>query len=488
MHRAHIISVLILVGLVALAAGHQPRTAAEFFPIASALNMVEGKGAGLTPELIGAGIRPAHLVRAGNQYVPRTPPVMMGYYWFMVKNYRQAVGRPLDGPDLPKLMWQINFWGALPWVILLYGALIRLGANFRKDGTGNVWGAWAAIAGSLAFGWFGSPSEFLPTAALGIMSAALLMESMQKKSIGKLLASGICSGLAGMWHPCGWLWAVWGLATIFVSLPQGSGAGRSSASIAVFGSGAGFWIVVSCFINAKIFGIPLPVQMIDVQPIDFDTGEYARLIWHDIVGWNGIIWLAPLVVPGMVALVAGYGETDPHGSNRILLGFVMLAMLVWGIADDARIISDIGNVRKEFRVAPVELINGQFAMVQIGRLNEDEDASRYLERLLSRTDIILGNGGRPVGIPTFLGAALFLGIIGWFRISSSRFWNTWMWIGVRWGGFAGLIVSQAPYGSISEMVKYIGMIASDGRVPFLESMLAFSVRLAELWPSGVVRF
>ena len=166
-----------------------------------------------------------------------------------------------------------------------------------------------------------------------------------------------------------------------------------------------------------------------------------------------------------------------------------VSLLVWGVADDARVQSEMEALRPEFRVAPVELVGGKFSMVDLG--NESgtaEDQKAYVERLISRTDIFLSYGGRSSGLPVFLPVVLIVGLLGWIRLAPSRFWAGWMWTGVRLGGVIGLVMSQAPYGSQSDMVIYMGSLIGNGGSPILEALLAVSVRLSLLWPSGVVSF
>src|SRR4030042_476693 len=83
------------------------------------------------------------------------------------------------------------------------------------------------------------------------------------------------------------------------------------------------------------------------------------------------------------------------------------------------------------------------------------------------------------GSPVFLPIGLILGMLGWTRLGASRFRDAWMWVGVRFGGLLGLIMSQAPYGSVSDIFTYAGLLPSNGRIPILESVVAGWIRLGE---------
>jgi hypothetical protein len=140
-------------------------------------------------------------------------------------------------------------------------------------------------------------------------------------------------------------------------------------------------------------------------------------------------------------------------------------------------------------VIPVELSEGEFVMVQLGPAGQSTAEQRgFFERLVERTDIFFWTGGRSPGMPMFLPVALILSMLGWSLMGTSRFWDSWNWVAVRFGGLLGLFMSQAPYGSVSELFVYLGLLPSNGHVPIAEAVLAVCTKLSELWPSGVVQF
>ncbi len=490
MRRAYVISLIILALVVGVLARTVPDTAPELMPLSAAVNWIQGNGPIVAQDLLPAGVRPTHVFRIRENYRPRTPPATMLYYGGVCRLYRDSLGRPLDGADLPRLCWILNFFSVLPWAFLLFGGLTRLAVLWGfSEGTKPIWAAWAAMAGSLVFGWLSAASIFLPLAALACWTVVMVLESHNRPAIGPLILGGLCAGFAGAGHPAGWTWAVWGLLMLFVSPPKGVSPARQTVLISTFGISAAVAVVISLIGNAFFFGNPLPVQWIDIQHPEMQLGDMARLIWHDLVGLNGVIWLAPLVVPGVLALAGRKGEDSHRASLRFLLGIASVVLLSWGITDDARMVGETERLLADFRVLPAELVGGEFTMVQLGAAaGTEEEYQAYFEQLIDRTDVFFSMGARPPGVPLFLPAAILLGLFGWCNISSSRFRFTWSWLAVRWGGLIGLIMSQAPYGSAPSAFLYIGTSAGGSRMPIVESILAFALRLAELWPSGVVRF
>ena len=85
--------------------------------------------------------------------------------------------------------------------------------------------------------------------------------------------------------------------------------------------------------------------------------------------------------------------------------------------------------------------------------------------------------------------AVMLAVYG---LCSLRTWRPilsgWKWAGIRIGLFFSFIMSQAPYGYHESVYLYTGAALGEGRIPIMESILALSVKLAELWRSGVVTF
>ncbi len=490
MLRAYIISLILIAILVGILADWQPDTAAELYPVASSIGWVEGHGRALKPDLIGQGIRPAHVVKIGTSILPRTSPVMMLHYSAVCRIYRDAVGRSPDGADIPRLSWWIQFAGVLPWALLLFGGLYRLAGLWGKiDGMKRIWAVWAAIAGSLAFGWFGVMSPYLPVAALSCWTVALVFGSEKSKSPAPLIIAGLLAGLSGGWHPTGWVWIVWGLFFLFVASSSGSSPSRQTLSAVSFGIAAAVGVVFVLIGNYVFFGNPLPVQWIDLQPVRMNIGELVSLCWHNSFGWNGIFWLSPLVLAGFFAFRWKPDEVTGGEIGVFLIGVIAVVLFTWGIADDARLTGEIENIRPEFQVLPVELVDGEFKLVQLGaQQGSQEEREAYYEHLYARTDIFNWSGGRPAGIPIFFPVACMLALLGWCRLGAGRFQEGWNWVGVRIGGLLGLIMSQAPYGTITDAYMYLGWPPSSGQIPILEAMLAVAIKLAELWPSGVVTF
>lgn len=490
MRRAYAISLVIIVLLAAFLAKSKPDTAGELFPLASAVGWVKGNGRSLDTDFIGSGIRPVHVVKIGRDYIPRTPPAVMLYYGSAVRTYSEIVNRPLDGADLPVLSKWVNFIGVVPWALILFGGLVNLAMCLGdREGTKPVWAAWAAVAGSMAFQWFGSVSVFLPATALSVWVMVLVFRDHPKINTGNLALAGILGGFSGLFHPVGWLFLVFSLFYLFVSAPDAGDEKAQTRGVMIFGLSAVVPILITLLLNFLFFGTVLPVQWIDMQPITLSIGSLIQLIWHDLIGWNGVIWMAPMVAVGIFILVAKKAEFRWGPTVVFLLGMMAVIVLVWGIADDARLISENAGIQADFRVMPIELTAGKFQIVQLASASGNlEDQRAFYERLYQRTDIFLWMGGRTAGLPVFLPIGVILSMIGWCGLGAGRFSNAWSWAGVRIGGLITLITSQAPYGSISDMVIQGGFLQNTGHVPVIEAVLAVSIRLAEMWPSGVVNF
>jgi len=496
MRYALIISLLVLLVLVGLLADRKPDNALELYPLASAVGWVEGQGRSLDTDLIGVGIRPTGVVQIGSSYVPRVSPPVMLHYGAVVRAYRSAIGRPLDGADIPRLSWWINFLGTAPWALLLFAALRRLATIIGvTDDRKAIVAAWAAMAGSLAFGWLGVVSPWLPAASLAAWTVVLVLKNMENPKFTGLMLAGFLAGLAGAGHPSGWVWIVWGAFLMFVSAPSDPEKSRQTQMLSAYVIGAAISLVILFAGNFLFYGSPLPVQFIDTQPIIMPVPVFISVIWHDLIGWNGIIWLSPLVIVGLYK-ISGFTPALPGRQVTIfLLGLAALVLLVWGITEDVRLISENERIPTEFMVLPVELASGKISMVQLGGTEGGfEEQRAYYERLVARTDIFLWTGGRPVGLPVFLPVAVLLALFGWCSLSLSRIQAFWNWTGVRFGGLIGLVMSQAPYGAISDYYMYFGLILDrnqvpvTGHVPVIEALLSVAVRLAELWPSDVVTF
>jgi len=490
MKRAYAISILLLVVLTALLADREPSTSAELLPIASAIGWVEGSGRALEPELLGAGIRPAHVVRIGSGFIPSTPPAMMLFYGGVCRVYRDIAGRPLQSTDIPLLSWLINFLGVMPWALILFAALRRLAILWGMDaGVEPEMAAWAVMAGSLAFGWLGVISPYLPVAAIACWIVVVVLETCIEPNVRMIILVGLMSGLAGAAHPAGWIWGGWGILLLFVSSPKAITSARQTRITIYFAASAVIGIVICLIGNAIFFGTPLPVQWINSQPVVLDTNYLVGLIWHDLLGWNGLLWLSPLILPGIARIASGNSEVLGGPAMMLLITLAAVALFSWGIADDARLIEEMDQVPQEVRVIPVEMSEGEFVMVQLGSSGQSSVEQRgFFERLVERTDIFFWTGGRSPGMPIFLPVALILSMLGWSWVGVSRFWDAWNWVGVRFGGLLGLFMSQAPYGSVSELFVYVGLLPSNGRVPIAEAILAVCTKLAELWPSGIVQF
>ncbi len=496
MRYAFIISLFALLVLVGLLADRNPDNALELYPLASATGWVEGHGRSLDTDLVGVGIRPTNVVQIGTSYVPRVSPSMMLHYGIVARVYRDAIGRSFDGADIPGLSWWVNFLGVAPWALLLFGALSRLAVVFGvTDDKKAIMAAWAAMAGSLAFGWLGVASPWLPAAALAAWSIYLVLSSLDKPQIGKLVLAGLLAGFAGAGHPSGWVWIVWGVFLMFVAAPSGSEKSLQGRLIPGFALGAVVSIVICMVGNVLFFGTVAPVHFIDTQPYNMNFPWLIAVAWHDLVGWNGILWLSPLVIIGLIKL-SGYAPVLPGRQVTVfLILLATLVLLVWGVMEDVRLIGENERIVADFTVLPIEMTSGDLAIVQIGAAEGGfEEQRAYYERLVARTDIFLWTGGRSAGLPIFLPAAVLLALFGWCSIGLSKLQAFWNWAGARFGGLIGLVMSQAPYGAVSDYYMYIGLIIDRNQlpvtahVPILEALLAVVLRLAEFWPSGVVTF
>jgi hypothetical protein len=490
MRRAYAISLIIIVLLAGYLAKSKPDTASELFPLASAIRWVEGNGRALHTEFIGSGIRPINVVKIGSDYVPRTPPALVLYYGAVAKVYSGIVRRPLDGADLPKLSKWVNFPGVIPWALLLFGGLVNLAICLGcSGGTKPIWAAWAAIAGSMAFQWFGSVSVYLPAAAISVWVMALIFRDFPKIVVKNLIYAGILAGFSGLFHPVGWLMLIFGLFYLFISTPEG-GDDKSQARGAIFfGLSAVIPVIIVLSMNFVFFGSLLPVQWIDLTPITLSIESLIQLIWHDLAGWNGILWLAPLTGVGVYVVLKGRERIKLDSTVIFLLGIMGVVVFMWGYADDARMISENEGIQQEFRIMPIELVAGKFQIVQLaGESGDVADQRAFYERLYIRTDVFLWMGGRTAGLPVFLPIGIILALLGWCGMGGGRFVNAWSWSGIRVGGLIALMISQAPYGAISDLAIIGAAIPNPGHIPVIEAVLAVSMHLAELWPSGVVNF
>jgi hypothetical protein len=489
--RAYVLSLILIAILVGFLARTEADTSAELMPLAAAVSWVEGRGPSVDPEILPTRVRPTYVIEIRNNMRPRTPPAMMLFYGGVCRIYRDSVGRPLDGADLPKLCWLINFFGVLPWAFLLFGALVRLAGLWGfACGTKPIWAAWAAMSGSLAFGWFGVISTYLPVAALACWSVALLTEARNNPRPGILAMAGLLAGLSGAAEPSGWIWIVWGLFLLFVSPSKGLAQSRQFVLINVFGFSAVAGVAVSVLGNYLFFKTPIPVQWINAGPVGLDIEGLLRLLWHDLIGFNGILWLAPLVLPGIIALNRSHAGSGEQAIMRFMLGLATITLLVWGIADDARLQGEIAGIDPVFHVLPVELDEGGFRMVLLqAESGTVTDYQAYFEQLVHRKDVFYSTIGRPPGMPVFLPIALLLSLFGWCSAGMSRFLSNWSWLGVRWSGLLGLAMSKAPYGVAPGVALYLMGRGIDATgLPIFGSILAVALRLAEVWPSGVVTF
>jgi len=495
MYKGLIISLLAIAVLVGIAADRTPDTSSELYPLASAIGWVGGHNRELKADLTGAGVKPVNVVQIGSSTVPRTPPAIMLHIGAVTRVFKDIVGRELDGADLPKLSWWVNFLGVLPWALILFLALYNLAGSFGcVEPYEKLTAAWAAIMGSLAVGWFGNVSTYLPVAALSSLSIYFLLTGIKNNKPMHLLGAGLLIGLSGAAHPSGWTWAVLGPVYLFITLTGSSG--KNFIKFLTFMLlGLIISIVVVLAGNFLFFGTILPVQFIDVQAPDLGPAQLTALAWHDIIGWNGILWLSPLIIPGIIGLTRRGEKNATDIPLMFLIGVTAIILLSWGISEDSRVIAENENFPPEFAVVPLELNEGQFSLVEM-ESSQGSDAERraYYEMVFSRTDVFLFNGGRPVGIPVFLQGAVLLSLIGWCRFVGSRVSGSIVWVLVRLGGFFGLVTSQAPYGGVSGYYLFMGMILDQSgdpvysKNPFLEALLSVTTRLAELWPSGVVRF
>jgi hypothetical protein len=493
MRRAYLISLLLILVLTGLLSRRTADTAPEFLPLASAIGFVEGYGRAIEPETLAAGVRPSHSVRIGTSIVPRTPPAMFLHIALVTRIYRTVTGHPIDDSGLPELIWLINFSVTSLWTLILFGAIHRLALFWKPDSVSDFFAvevSWAAIAGSLALGWFGVESVYLAMAALCVWNFVLILESFEKPSTGKLLLAGLCGGFAGAAHPAGWVFPIVGLLAMFIGgeseedNSKGPGSGLAAyISMLVLG------MLIALAGNFQFFGTFAPVQAIDRAPLNFEGGFLPGAIYQDILGFNGIIWLCPLILPGIVALAKGAAPKHNISSIRLALMLALVATLSWGIAEDMIVQTENEMVPGDFRVLFVEINNGHFSLVDIGgQVTTPEEVQAYYERLHARTDIFVYQLGRASGIPIMLPILLILGIYGVSCFRENKFWNSWIWVGVRIGALLGLVMSQAPYGSVTGLVQYTGQAIVDSSIPILESLLALCIRVAELLQSGVVSF
>lgn len=490
--RVFIIFLLVIVVLAGILARRDSDTAPELLPVASAVSWVEGNGRAIEPDMLASGVKPVNTVRIGHDLLPRTPPVMMAYLGGVARIYSMSVGRPLDSVDLPNLLWIMNFvWNAF-WALLLFGAVTRL-ASFLCGGEKAeyfpIHAAWAALAGSLTFGWMGSANVYLPMAALITWSVALQNPSAKIFPQRNQVISGLCAGLAGAFHPAGWVFLVLIIFMKFISSDSNENSTRESCLFTGFLVPSIVVIIISCTLNYIFFGNLLPIQFIDAQVVQHSVPGLFFLLAHDLVEYNGIFLLSPVLLAGAVFLLKYKPENPGMSALKLITGFGAIVLLVWGLMDDAVLQAEIEAIPEQLRILPVELHNGHFSLVQLAGNSGTADSSvEYFERLYSQTDIFLLQTGRPVGIPLFLPVAVLLTVYAFCAMGISRFLDGWVWMSVRWGGLVGLIMSQAPYGSGSGAFVYTGIMLGDGRMPIIESILALCIRLVELWPSGVVSF
>jgi len=495
MHKGLIISLLAVALVVGIVSDRTPDTSPELYPLASAIGWVEGHGRALDAGLLGAGIKPVNTMEMGRSIITRTPPAMMLYYGAVTRIFHDIVGRDLDGADLPRLSWWINFLGVLPWALILFFALYRLAGIFGcVEPSSRLTAAWASVMGSLCVGWFGTVSPYLPVAALTSLGIFFLLSGVGNSKPINLFFAGILFGISGAAHPSGWIWAVLGPAYLFITL-TGPSAKDSGKSLVFMLAGLVISIAIVLAGNFLFFASVMPVQFINVEPADFDSGRLIALAWHDIIGWNGILWLSPLIIPGIIGLLNRGNRLTADTPLLLLIGVTAVILIPWGISEDSRVIGEQERLHPAFAVVPIELTEGKFSIVEMEPAQGSEAESRaYYEMVFQRTDVFIFNGGRGVGLPIFIQASCLLSLIGWIRFVGTRISGSVIWVLVRLGGLAGIIISMAPYGGVSSYYLYIGLILNGqgtpvyGQAPFIEALMAMMVRLAELWPSGVVQF
>ncbi|MCX6645474.1 MAG: hypothetical protein NTY09_03825, partial [bacterium] len=256
-----------------------------------------------------------------------------------------------------------------------------------------------------------------------------------------------------------------------------------------FGLSAVIPVIIALSMNFVFFGSLLPVQWVDLTPITLSIGSLMQLIWHDLAGWNGILWLAPLTGVGVYVVLKGRERIKLDSTVIFLIGILAVVAFMWGYADDARMIGENEGIQQEFRIMPIELVAGKFQIVQLaGESGDVADQRAFYERLYIRTDVFLWMGGRTAGLPVFLPIGIILALLGWCGMGGGRFVNAWSWAGIRVGGLIALIISQAPYGAISDLAIKGAAIPNPGHIPVIEAVIAVMMHLAELWPSGVVNF
>ncbi|HDS30265.1 MAG TPA: hypothetical protein ENN67_04390 [Firmicutes bacterium] len=490
--RAYLISLIAIAVIAGFLARSDADTSAELMPLVAGVSWVEGRGPSIDSDILPVRVRPTHVIQARNNLRPRTSPVMMLYYGGMCRMYRDSVGRSLDGTDLPKLIWLINFFGVLLWAFLLFGGMVRLARIWGlNEGAKPIWASWAAMSGSMAFGWFGVVSPYLPVAALACWTLALLLEARSSGKIFIAGMAGILAGLSGAWEPSGWIWIVWGLFLMFVSPWKGIAQNRQYVMITVFGIMSAVGVAIALIGNSIFFGSPLPVQWMPRSGVELDAVEdIFRLVWHNTVGFNGLLWLAPLVLPGLIALSRSHDKSVETAVLRFMLGLAALTLFVWGISDDAGLRGEINAIDPAFHILPVELSNGEFGIVLLsGESGTMSDYRAYFEQLIQRKDIFYSTISRSPGMPVFLPIALILSLFGLCNAGMTRFLDNLSWVGVRWSFFLGLIMSRAPYGMAPGVALYLmGRGIDSTGMPIMGSLLAVSLKLSEIWPSGVVTF
>jgi len=417
---------------------------------------------------------------------------MSVYNAVMVKVYTAISGRSLDSADIPKVSWWINFAAVAPWAIFLYLGMLKLAGIWeRRGGIHMHWAAWASMAGSMAFGWFGMAGVYLPVAAISVWLFSIVIDSDKKIGVGRYLLAGLGGGLSGMYHPSGWLFAIWGV--LYMSIGSGNGqAGKSRMTgIRFLAIGAIVGMLISLGLNWLFFGRITPVQWISSgQMLNPGTvGGFLRQLAGDLVGWNGIIWLAPLAIAGVLRL-AGSADNDKSGSVfRLTTGILVAVLLVWGVAEGARNVAVNDSIPVQLKIMPVEVEAGTFKIVDLGPSSgSEEDRNAYFERVVNRTDVFVWNGGRSPGIPVMMPVLLILALYGWCSAGDSGFRAWWKWIGVRFGLIFGLIASQAAWGNISEAYLWVGTLPNAGHMPMLEAVFAVAIRIAEWLPSGIITF
>lgn len=492
MRYAFLISLLLLTTLCGFLARRSADTSAELLPVVSAIEWVETGNRAIPPEMIPAGVQPANSMRIGKSLLPRTPPIIAIQNFLIVKIYRDLSGHKIADNDLPSLIWLYNVLGIVPWALFLFLGIRRFSEFLRTDSDGNTSSSieisWAAISGAMVFGWLGSSGIYLPMTALAVWSILLLIEAFRKFSFAKFLVAGLCAGFAGSLHPSMWAIIILGIFSLSID-PDENGKGNLTKSIIAFGLGGLAAAGLSLVSNAIFYGTIAPVQFIKPVLIKHDIFELMRLIWHDTVGLNGIVWLCPLFLSGIFAMGGKGISIKLSQAMKLFLVLFSAVILFWGIADSARTESENRSINENFRMIPVELVDGNFTIVNLsGASGGIDEAKAYFELLHSRTDVFFSLGGRPAGIPLAVPMLLIFSVMGLVGMRSGTFGSGFNWAAIRIGGFWGLIMSQAPWGTSAEAFIYTGRVVGQGNIPIMEALLSVSIRLAELWPSGIITF